>query len=117
MPPWLTTVEGWCTRYGEVVSLLAASDEQIAILNSGDGATIDFPAGGLPRREPESLRTLLLYDRGWIKEENPNSLSDRRIEPFPGSERATAEGKEDWQLQYNTRWVPRNRFLGSSGNL
>ncbi|MEX2093666.1 MAG: VCBS repeat-containing protein, partial [Pirellulales bacterium] len=117
VPPWFTTVEGWCTRYGEVVSLLAASDEQIAILNSGDGATIDFPADGLPPREPGSVRTLLLYDRGWIKEEDPNSLYDRRIEPFPGSDRVSGDDREDWQLQYNTRWVPRNRFLGSTENL
>ena len=67
--------------------LLTASEEQFAILNSGDGATIDFPAARLPPREPGSTRTLLLYDRGWIKEENPNSLADRGIEPFPGSDR------------------------------
>lgn len=117
VPPWFTALEGWCTRYGDVVSLVKASDEQIAILNSGDGATIDFPARDLPPREPGSMRTLLLYDRGWIKEENPNSLSDRGIEPFPGSERVPRDGRDDWQLKYNTRWVPRNRFARSPAGL
>jgi hypothetical protein len=117
VPPWLTTVEGWCTRYGDVSSLVTAADEQFAIMNSGDGITVDFSAGELPPREIGSMRTLLLYDQGWIKEEDPNSLPDRRIEPFPGSDRASGDDQEDWQVQYNTRWVPRNRFRRSPENL
>jgi hypothetical protein len=117
VPPWLTTVEGWCTRYGDVSSLVTAADGQFAIMNSGDGITVDFSAGELPPREIGSMRTLLLYDQGWIKEEDPNSLPDRRIEPFPGSDRASGDDQEDWQVQYNTRWVPRNRFRRSPENL
>ena len=116
VPPWSTTVEGWCTRYGDIEPLIDTTDERMAILNSGDGATIMFPAAGLPPREPGSERTLLLYDRGWIKEDDPNSLDDRQIAPFPGSDRAD-NGGSDWQLEYNTRWVPRNRFPDSSPGL
>ena len=101
VPPWSTTVEGWCTRYGDIEPLIDTTDERMAILNSGDGATIMFPAAGLPPREPGSERTLLLFDRGWIKEDDPNSLDDRQIAPFPGSDRAD-NGGSDWQLEYNT---------------
>jgi enediyne biosynthesis protein E4 len=110
VPPWLTTVEGWCTRYGDIVLLVTASDDRLAILNSGDGATIAFATQSLPPLEPGRIRTLLVYDHGWIKEDDPNSLPDRQIEPFPGSDAAPTEDGDDWQLLYNTRWVPRDRF-------
>jgi len=109
-PPWSTTVEGWYTRYGDIAALVSSSDERPAILNSGDGATLDFPAASLPQLAPGTVRTLLLYNRGWIKEEDPNSLSDRYVEPFPGSNRPAGNHQQDWQLEFNTRWVPRNCF-------
>ncbi|TWT36591.1 FG-GAP repeat protein [Posidoniimonas corsicana] len=109
-PQWLTCLEGWCTRYGEVAPLLATADERIAILNSGDGVILEFNASRLPEVEPGTQRTLLLYHHGWIKEENPNSLPDRNVAPFPGSEDAAEDPEDDWQLLYNTRWVSRSRF-------
>ena len=89
----------------------------MAILNSGDGATLEFPSATLPPREATTNRTLLLYTRGWIKEENPNSLADRNVAPFPGSDLGESEATDDWQLEYNTRWVPRNRFGQAPDNL
>jgi hypothetical protein len=110
-PPWLTTVEGWCTRYGDILPLVTASDERMAILNSGDGATLEFSLAGLAAAPSGSERTLLLYARGWIKEDDPNSLPDRAVEPFPGSNSAEDEGQEDWQVKYNTRWVKHRQFM------
>ncbi len=109
-PPWLTSVEGWCTRYGEIAPLVTMFDGRLAILNSGDGATIEFTARSLPERRPDTVRTLLLYTRGWIKEVDPNTLPDRFVEPLPGRDTAANDDGADWQLEYNTRWVPRNRF-------
>jgi hypothetical protein len=109
-PPWQAAIEGWCTRYGEIAPLLSKFDGRLAILNSGDGATIDFPVAALPKLEPNTARTLLLYTRGWIKEVDPNSLADRFVEPLPGAKEAPTLEENDWQLQYNTRWVPRDRF-------
>ncbi|CAD7694872.1 unnamed protein product [Ostreobium quekettii] len=109
-PPWLTSLQGWCTRYGDMVELVAEADDRLAILNAGDGATLHFDTSHLPSPPPGMKRTLALYHRGWIKEENPNSLPDRNVAPFPGSGRASADPEEDWQVEYNTRWVPRNRF-------
>jgi hypothetical protein len=106
-PPWFTTVAGWCTRYGDIRPLVLDADPMMAILNSGDGATIEFSAESLPVRQPGSARTLLLYTRGWIKEADPNTLPDRGVEPLPDTSTATLDG-DDWQLKYNTRWVPAN---------
>jgi hypothetical protein len=61
----------------------------------------------LPARQPGATRTLLLYTRGWIKEADPNSLADRRVEPLPESKQNQTQSDADWQLEYNTRWVPR----------
>jgi hypothetical protein len=108
LPPWLTNVEGWCTRYGDITPLIDKSDPMLAILNSGDGATIEFDAAALPMRQRGTARTLLLYTRGWIKEADPNSLADRRVDPLPGSQGIEPQSDNDWQLEYNTRWVPRH---------
>jgi len=105
-PPWFTAVEGWCTRYGDIRPLLASAERQSAILNSGDGATIVFPAAGLAPREAATARTLALYTYGWIKAGDPNGTMALEVVPFPGSD---APGG-DWQLEFNTRWVPRDRF-------
>jgi hypothetical protein len=121
LPRWLTVVEGWCTRYGDIRPLVATADDRMAVLNSGDGATLEFAADRLPQRTPDTSRTLLLYSRGWIKEADPNSLADRGVSPLPDADLApdgpldeSLEG--DWQLQFNTRWVPSNRFqLGPDG--
>jgi tetratricopeptide (TPR) repeat protein len=107
-PPWLTNVEGWCTRYGDITPLVVESDSMVAILNSGDGATIEFDAAALPARSPSTARTLLLFTRGWIKEADPNSLADRRVDPLPGAQDSETQSDADWQLEYNTRWVPRH---------
>jgi hypothetical protein len=107
-PPWLTNVEGWCTRYGDIMPLIVESDPMMAILNSGDAATIEYHAAALPALRPGNARTLLLYTRGWIKEADPNSLADRRVDPLPDSQGNQMPSDADWQLEYNTRWVPRN---------
>ncbi|MEX2317560.1 MAG: FG-GAP-like repeat-containing protein [Pirellulales bacterium] len=110
-PAWFTALEGWCTRYGDVRPLVTAADAKLAILNAGDGATLEFPAAALPPREPGSARTLLIYSVGWVKSGDPNDMSPLRITPFPGSDAPVGDAAGgDWQLQYNTRWVPRDRF-------
>jgi tetratricopeptide (TPR) repeat protein len=106
VPPWSTAVEGWCTRYGDIGPLVANSDAMMAILNTGDGATIEFAASELPPRASGMARTLLLYTRGWIKEADPNTLPDRRVDPLPESGAAAVDGRDHWQVEFNTRWVP-----------
>ncbi len=109
-PPWFTAIEGWSTRYGDVRPLLEASDLKSALINAGDGVTVEFPAAGLPPRVPGTQRTLLLYSVGWVKSGDPNDTTPLTVEPFPGSNAAASDSASDWQRQYNTRWVPRNRF-------
>jgi tetratricopeptide (TPR) repeat protein len=104
--PWLLSLVGWCTRYGPVGPLAGAADRRSAILNSGDGLTLEFPGSGLPPIDRGSSRTLALATTGWIKAADPNSEPDIAIWPFPGGGDVWegAEPENDWQLEYNTRW-------------
>jgi hypothetical protein len=106
-PPWQTTVPGWCTRYGEVLPLVTSTDDTLAILNSGDGVTLKFDARRLGPVPAGMARTFALFTRGWIKEEDPNSLDDRAVSPLPDQQLSSDRSVGDWELEYNTRWVPR----------
>jgi tetratricopeptide (TPR) repeat protein len=110
-PRWMTAVAGWYTRYGDIGALVDAADNRLAILNSGDGATFEYSTAGLPPPRAGEQRTLAVYTYGWIKAADPNSLPDFSVEPFPGSNQPLDEAADDWQLQFNTRWVPELPFL------
>ncbi len=113
-PPWLTTVEGWCTRYGDVSELLAAPDGKIAVLNGGDALTLECPADAFPPIPAGSMRTFFLVARGWDKEENANTVAGNTVTPLPGQpppvDRGALDLQPDWTQRFNTRWVPRDRF-------
>ena len=85
---------------------LSSPDAMMAILNSGDAATIEFDAAKLPARSArhnahvDALHSRL--DQGG----RPEFAADRRVEPLPDTGRLDRQSDVDWQLEYNTRWVP-----------
>ena len=113
-PPWRTTLEGWCTRYGDVRELIVREDGKLVVLNGGDALTISGSAAALPSAPNAMVRTFFLYSVGWNREDNANTVGGDRVEPLPGdanmNSAAAQDGADDWCVQYNTRWVPRNRF-------
>jgi tetratricopeptide (TPR) repeat protein len=113
LPPWRTTVEGWCTRYGDVRELISATDGKIAILNGGDALTLECPEAAFPPVPAGFTRTFVLAAVGWDKEENANTVDGNTVEPLP-SQPPVATGEsalpDDWTQRFNTRWVPRHRF-------
>ncbi|MBL8880487.1 MAG: VCBS repeat-containing protein, partial [Phycisphaerales bacterium] len=66
-PEWRGEMSGWCTRYGDVRELLAARDDRLVILNTGDAATLEFPAE-LPPPQPGMRRDFYLWLVGWDKD-------------------------------------------------
>jgi hypothetical protein len=99
-PPWRTTPQGWCTRYGDVGELVAARDESIVIMNGGDAMTLRFNAQALPRR-PEGLqRDFFFFSVGWDKDADHNVIEGDQVLPLP------ANMPLDDQLHYNTRFIP-----------
>ncbi len=114
-PPWHTTLEGWCTRYGDTRELVAASDGMLAVLNGGDALELACDADAFPPVPAGHTRTFFLSAIGWDKEENNNTVLGATVEPLPGQPVAAepADGdltRPDWVQRYNTRWVPRQRF-------
>ncbi len=103
-PAWRTTPEGWCTRYGDVLDLVRRRDDRLVILNAGDALRLRFDPAVLPAAPVGKIRTFFFYSAGWDKDADHNVVSGETVEPLP----VIAGG--DWILEYNTRWVPRNRF-------
>jgi tetratricopeptide (TPR) repeat protein len=103
-PPWRTTLEGWVTRYGDVLELVAEPDGALAILNGGDALELRFPASELPPPAPGHVRTFFFYSLGWDKDGDYNVVGGDRVAPLP----VVAGADGDWRIRYNTRWVPKH---------
>lgn len=113
-PPWRWTLEGWCTRYGDVLELLEERDGRMVIVNGGDCVDLRFDPAGLPPVPDGQTRTVFFYSVGWDKDGDHNVVDGSTVEPLPGDHPPLTDGEtldpEDWRIRYNTRWVPRDFF-------
>jgi Tfp pilus assembly protein PilF len=109
-PPWKTTLEGWCTAYGDVLPLVTGRDDRLVLLNGGDALTLRFDAGSLAPPPAGLRRSFFFYSVGWDKDGDHNVVDGDRVEPLPVNNAADPLSESDWQMQYNTRWVPAHRF-------
>ncbi|MBW2274524.1 MAG: VCBS repeat-containing protein [Deltaproteobacteria bacterium] len=103
-PPWRTTPEGWVTRFGDVLELVAARDARLAIVSGGDALALRF-AAALPAPAQGRTRTFFLYSVGWDKDADHNVVNGETVGPLP----VTAAPGDDYRVRYNTRWVPRDQ--------
>lgn len=106
-PPWRTALEGWVTRYGDVLELVDARDANLALVAAGDALDLAFDASSLPPVEEGLERTFFLYSVGWDKDGDPNVIDGHTVEPLP----VVAEDPS-LRERYETRFVPRDRFAG-----
>lgn len=119
-PPWRTTLQGWCTRYGDVLELVSKEDGLMAFLNGGDALSVEFAAAGLPPVPDDMVRSFFLYSVGWDKDGDHNVEDGDTVEPMPAARTETQKSLEidsqsdidenDWRIRYNTRWVPHHQF-------
>jgi hypothetical protein len=80
-PQW-PPVAGRFTRYGEVTDLAAASDDRLVVMGPGDEMTLRFAVPDEP--PPEGwTRDFLLYNVGWDKDFNLNTVLGQTVEPLP----------------------------------
>ena len=119
-PQWLP-FEGYRTRYGDVTSLLKASDDRYVIYSSGEEITVTFDAADLPEPPQGWTRDFVLHTDGWLKEGDLNTATAATIEPLPfhGMDRypygieshypASVEHRK-YRDDYNTRWVSQAGF-------
>jgi tetratricopeptide (TPR) repeat protein len=112
-PPWRTSPGGWATRYGQVDELIAARDNKLVLINSGDELVVDFDAAGVGVRGAGMARDFFLYSVGWDKDGDDYVARRDSFEPLPwhgmndqrhGEELRPAFPDDGWMAKYNTRW-------------
>ncbi len=81
-PKWRDLI-GDYTRYGDITSLLLASDDKYAICNSGDEITLSFDSQQPTKLAPGWSRDFLLYTDGWLKDGDLNTAHGKTVEPLP----------------------------------
>ncbi len=75
------SIEGYYTRYGDILELLSATDDRYAIVASGDEMRLKFPA--LPPVKEGFERDFVIVGDGWIKEGDYNNVFSKTILPLP----------------------------------
>ena len=122
-PKW-RDLEGQYTRYGDVKTLLGASDNQYVISNAGDETSINFDASSLPVLKEGWTRDFLIHSVGWVKDGDFNTASGHTVEPlpyhgmisYPPSEKDNYPQDSSlhvYQNKYNTRLVSHKAFQNS----
>jgi tetratricopeptide (TPR) repeat protein len=74
---------GLYTRYGDVKPLLAAVDDLLVIMGSGDELQLRFDATHLPELAAGWKRDFLLFVDGWAKDGDANTAFSQTVEPLP----------------------------------
>lgn len=120
-PTWRIGIRGWYTRYGDVRELLTAADNRYAILNGGDEVTLTFDAAALPPLPDGWVRELFFYSVGWDKDMDHNIRAGQTVTPLPylgmddqtygATDAPTPPELAPWDAEYNTRYVPADRFF------
>ncbi|HUG91337.1 MAG TPA: CRTAC1 family protein [Planctomycetaceae bacterium] len=73
---------GRFTRYGDVTELLQAEDDRLVVLAPGDELTVRFRVPDEPP-PPGWKRDFFLYNVGWDKDANLNTITGQTVEPLP----------------------------------
>jgi Tfp pilus assembly protein PilF len=111
------------TRYGDVLSLLRASDDKFAVFSSGEGLKLDFDPARLPALPAGWVRDYFFYADGFEKDMDFYAAHGFTVEPLPrhspmpypypsGKEYPADADHLNYQLDYNTR--PRSDRLPSN---
>lgn len=79
-PKW-APMQGRFTRYGDVLDLLTSADDQLIVMGSGDEVTLQFESG--PPIPDGWTRDFLMYNVGWDKDADLNTVTGQSSEPYP----------------------------------
>jgi Flp pilus assembly protein TadD len=80
--PW-QPVGGHFTRYGDVLPLLSAADDQTVVIASGDEMSIEFPENDAPPLPAGWKRDFLLWNVAWMKDADLHTAAGQTVEPLP----------------------------------
>jgi thioredoxin-like negative regulator of GroEL len=121
-PRWLD-LEGFHTRFGDVLPLLEKVEDRYVIMNAGDELALEFAA--LPLKDG-CVRDFVMIGDGWEKDGDFNTAFSRWVLPLPSHDDPQYDGPlvnleqdpvyqrhaEDWQ-NYHTRYVTPRHFQRS----
>lgn len=111
---WTLIPGGWCSRYGDILELIATRDDGLALINAGDELTLKFPASSFPPKREGVVRDFFLYVDGWDKDSDFHVKDGTQVEPLPfhgmndqqyGEEKRPSFLSDALHLKFNTRWV------------
>lgn len=118
-PHW-PPMEGRFTRYGNVTELLTAQDDRLVVMGAGDAMTLRF---AVPKDAPPPgwTRDYILYNVGWDKDADLNTVLGQTAEPLPrvGMQRypfvpndppPNTPAYRQYLRKYQTRRQPAARF-------
>ncbi len=107
--------EGDYTRYGDVLPLLAETDDRYVIARHGDELRLRFDAQQLPPAAPGTRRTFFAFADGFGKDMDLNSARPHTVGPlpfhgmpsYPYPEEAYPDSEKlaRWRAEYNTRRI------------
>jgi Flp pilus assembly protein TadD len=114
-------LSGNYTRYGDVLPLLAESDNKYIISNAGDETSISFDSKSLPELKKGWKRDFLIHTIGWVKDGDINTALGSTVLPlpfhgmksYPPSEADSYPNDPELQKynkEYNTRIVTADDF-------
>ena len=119
-----TRPAGAYTRYGDVRTLLNASDDKFAVFGSGDEVALDFDPGTLPALPQGWVRDYFFAAHGYEKDMDFYAYRGDTVEPLPFRNMGTYpySGKSfpvdaehlNYLLEYNTRFMSGNEARGYS---
>lgn len=118
-PKW-SPMGGRFTRFGNVTELVADSDDRLVIMGSGDEMTLRFKADAIALPDGWK-RDFILYNVGWDKDANMNTLYGQSVEPLPfrgmngypdadGRQFPDTEFHREYLRKYQTRTQSYSRF-------
>jgi Tfp pilus assembly protein PilF len=81
-PAW-APITGAFTRYGDVLPLVHASDDQYVIFGPGDEIALQFDSAAAPPLPPGWTRDFVLYSDAWLKDADLNTAGGGTVEPLP----------------------------------
>jgi hypothetical protein len=107
---------GYYTAYGDVRTIVNATDDRFATLGSGDEVALEFDASALPPLRPGWTRDYFFYADGFAKDMDFYEALSDTVDPLPfhamgeypygrHTHYPTGPLHQDYRLNTNTRWV------------
>ncbi len=118
-----TRPAGTYTRYGDVLPLLTALDDQLVVFGSGDEVRLDFDPSQLPALPPGRARDYFFAAYGYEKDMDFYAAEGNFVAPLPflrmgdypyppGTSFPLDDAHVNYLLEYNTRHMSGNEQRG-----